>query len=47
METSLEIFKDQPGFILSPVDNVRELSTTSEGNVRELIRTWQSTQHAR
>jgi hypothetical protein len=47
VETSLEIFRDQPGFILSPVDNVRELSETSEGNVRELIRTWQSTHRAR
>jgi len=39
---SLEVFGNQPGFILSPVDNIRELSPAIEDNIRTLIDTWQS-----
>jgi hypothetical protein len=40
--TSLEILGKQPGFILSPVDNIREFSPAIESNIRSLIKTWQS-----
>ena len=33
-QTSLDIFGKQPGFILSPVDNIRELSPAIENNIR-------------
>lgn len=39
--SSLEIMKGKPGFILSPVDNVREWSSKIEKNVRALIAGWQ------
>jgi len=39
--SSLEIMKGKPGFILSPVDNVREWSPEIERNVRTLIAAWQ------
>jgi uroporphyrinogen-III decarboxylase len=39
---SLDLRGDRPGFILSPVDNIRELSPVIEENVRVLIATWQS-----
>jgi len=42
VESSLDILGDQPGFILSPVDNIRELSPAIEENIRALITTWQS-----
>lgn len=37
---SLETMDGHPGFILSPVDNVRELTPAIEENVRTLIKTW-------
>lgn len=43
VQTSLEILGKQPCFILSPVDNIRELSPTIDINIRALIETWQST----
>jgi uroporphyrinogen-III decarboxylase len=43
VQTSLEIIGKQPGLILSPVDNIRELSPAIENNIRALIETWQST----
>jgi hypothetical protein len=42
VQTGLEILGKQPGFILSPVDNIRELSPAIENNISELIKTWQS-----
>jgi hypothetical protein len=39
---ALEIFKDRPGFILSPVDNIRQLTPAVEANVHTLIAAWQS-----
>jgi len=36
-----KIMKGKPGFILSPVDNVREWSPEIERNVRTLIAAWQ------
>jgi hypothetical protein len=41
VQTSLDIFRKQPGFILSPVDNIRELSPGIENNIQTLITTWQ------
>jgi hypothetical protein len=43
VQTSLEILGKQPGLILSPVDNIRELSPGIENNIRALIGAWQST----
>jgi hypothetical protein len=40
--TCLEFLGNQPGFILSPVDNIRELSPAIEENIRVLITTWQA-----
>jgi len=42
VESSLDILGNQPGFILSPVDNIRELSPAIEDNIHALITTWQS-----
>jgi hypothetical protein len=42
VETALEIFRGQPGFILSPVDNVRELSPAIETNLQALTRAWRA-----
>jgi hypothetical protein len=42
VETALDIFRKQPGFILSPVDNVRELSPSIEANIQALLQSWQS-----
>jgi uroporphyrinogen-III decarboxylase len=42
VETCLGIFKDRSGFILSPVDNIREFSPAIEKNIRTLIQTWKS-----
>jgi hypothetical protein len=41
-QSSLDILGNQSGFILSPVDNIRELSPMIEDNIRTLIKTWQS-----
>ena len=38
---SLRIFGKEGGFILSPVDNVRELNPVSQRNIDTLIREWQ------
>ena len=46
VQTGLEILGKQPGFILSPVDNIRELSPAIENNLRALIKTWQSASQA-
>ncbi len=40
VETALEILSPGGGFILSPVDNVREATTTAGENVRALIAAW-------
>ena len=45
VESSMKILGNQPGFILSPVDNLRELSPAIEDNIRVLISTWQSNSH--
>jgi len=42
VESSLDILGSQPGFILSPVDNIRELSPAIEDNIRAFITTWKS-----
>jgi hypothetical protein len=39
-EACLRLVGSQPGFILSPVDNVREYNPAIEANVRTLIKTW-------
>jgi hypothetical protein len=41
VEEALRIFGKQGGFILSPVDNVRELNPVSQRNIDALIREWQ------
>jgi uroporphyrinogen-III decarboxylase len=41
VETALNIFGTQPGFILSPVDNIRELSPSIAANIHALIQAWQ------
>ncbi len=38
---ALRVFGDNGGFILSPVDNVRELNPVSQQNIDALIREWQ------
>jgi hypothetical protein len=38
---ALGTFKDRTGFILSPVDNIRELTPAVEENVHTLIASWQ------
>ncbi len=38
---ALRIFGEDGGFILSPVDNVRELNPVSRQNIDALIREWQ------
>ncbi len=42
VQRSLELLGCQPGFILSPVDNIRELSPLIEDNLRLLIAAWQA-----
>ena len=42
VETALDIFRERPGFILSPVDNVREFSPSIEANIQALLQSWQS-----
>jgi hypothetical protein len=37
---SLAVMKNNPGFILSPVDNIRELLPSVEKNIQILIKTW-------
>lgn len=41
-QTTLGILGKQPGFILSPVDNIRELSPAIETNIQAFIHTWRS-----
>jgi hypothetical protein len=41
VERSMQTLAPQGGFILSPVDNVREDSELIQTNVRSLIQTWQ------
>jgi hypothetical protein len=42
VQKSLDILGKQPGFILSPVDNIRELSPVIENNIQALITSWRS-----
>ncbi len=41
-ETAFRVLEPGGGFILSPVDNVREWTPTSEQNVKALIESWKS-----
>jgi hypothetical protein len=40
VQKSLDILGKQPGFILSPVDNIREISPAIENNIQALITSW-------
>jgi uroporphyrinogen-III decarboxylase len=42
VNSSLEIFRENGGFILSPVDNIRDYSPEVAANVKALIATWQA-----
>ena len=39
----MEILAPQGGFILSPVDNIREYSPGIEMNIQTLIESWKTT----
>jgi uroporphyrinogen decarboxylase len=41
---AVEIFAPTGGFILSPVDNIREYTPTARANVSALIETWKQLQ---
>jgi hypothetical protein len=41
VQRALQIFGESGGFILSPVDNVREYTAKAKGNVSALIDEWQ------
>ena len=42
VENCMDLFRDRSGLILSPVDNIRELSPAIDENIRTLIQTWKS-----
>ena len=41
VQSAIQIFGTGSGFVLSPVDNVRELNEISQNNIQVLIREWQ------